>query len=353
MRSILAVGLVAVALVAAAAAASRRLSGAAGTPPYAACPHTAQLAYVAASYSGQKGIVWLARADGSARQRLFAAVKPVLSPNGRMVAVRDFGGAGLGIFTVCGGRVGEYFSPRDAVSGVVWSPDSSLVAAVVDPHPKGSPFHQRLEVIDVTTGRTITVATGDLSFDGGPSFSPAAPYQLAYALTPRANAPTNVWMAAIGGRAVQLTHGRFDDFPLWAPQGILFDHQATRGPTRLELLTGGRSRPLMRANGWWPVAVSGNGRRLAAEGAACGAVWSLSVDLSAHRVVHQFPSDFPPYGISPSGGTLLVAGAPPAKDCGRTRSVIETVPFGGGRPTRIAYGTDPSWADSSAIDVQG
>jgi hypothetical protein len=32
--------------------------------------------------------------------------------------------------------------------------------------------------------------------------------------------------------------------------------------------------------------------------------------------------------------------------------VIETVPFGGGRPTKIAYGTSPSWANSASVSVQ-
>jgi hypothetical protein len=123
------------------------------------------------------------------------------------------------------------------------------------------------------------------------------------------------------------------------------------GLPELEQIAGGHSTKLMRLNGW-PVALSSDGLHLAAEGAACGAVWPLSVNLATRRVVHQFGNGFAPFGISPSGGALLIAGSPPSGDCGGERSVIETVPFAGGRPTKIAYGTSPSWADSAAVGVQ-
>jgi hypothetical protein len=61
---------------------------------------------------------------------------------------------------------------------------------------------------------------------------------------------------------------------------------------------------------------------------------------------------FAPHGISPSGASILIAGSAPQKDCGGPRSMIETVPFAGGKPTFIAFGTDPSWADSRAAGVQ-
>src|ERR1019366_711704 len=158
--------------------------GAQGTPraraavTAAQCSRTQQLAYVATNFPGEKGMVWFAAANGGERRRLFRAATPELSPDGAMVAVTEFGhAAGLGIFTVCGGRVGEYFSAHDGISGIVWSPDSSLVAVVVDPHPNGSAFGQRLVVIDVATGHVTTVATGFLNGWGGPSFSPPSPHQ--------------------------------------------------------------------------------------------------------------------------------------------------------------------------------
>src|SRR5579872_4671941 len=120
----------AAALVLASGVQSTLGANAAGAP--VTCSRTEQLAYVAANFPGAKGVVWLASANGHNRRRLFAAANPELSPDGRMVAVTEFGhSAGLRIFTVCGRLVGEYFGAREGVSGIVWSPDSGLVAAVV------------------------------------------------------------------------------------------------------------------------------------------------------------------------------------------------------------------------------
>ncbi len=329
--------------------------GARGMPSARAaaqCSRTRQLAYVDAKYAGAKGMVSVAAADGSGRQQLFEAATPELSPNGRMIAVTDFGGAsGLGIFDVCGGLVGEYFSSRDAVTGIVWSPDSSLVAAVVDPHPMGSAFGQHLQIVDVATKQVSNVATGFLNGFGGPSFSPTTPDRVAYEVIPHVDANADIWSAMIGRPAQQLTRGGSNEFPLWGPQGILYEQTPNSGLPELDLISGGHSRPIMRLNGW-PVALSSDGLHLAAEGAACGVVWPLSVNLATRKVVAKLANGFAPFGISPPGGSLLIAGSPPGLDCGGPRSVIETVPFGGGKPTVIADGTDPSWADSSAVSVQ-
>jgi hypothetical protein len=315
------------------------------------CSRTEQLTYVAANYG--KGMVSFADANGAGRRQLFRAATPEISPNGRMVAVTRFGRSdALGIFTVCGGRVGAYFSAHDAITGITWSPDSSMVAAVVDPQRNGSVFGQRLVLIDIATGQVRTVATGFLSGWGGPSFSPTAPYRLAYDVVPRVNGDPDVWATSIGTPAEQLTHGGWNEFPLWGPQGILYEHVPSSGEgNELERFSGGHATKLMRLNGW-PVALSSDGVHLAAEGAACGVVWPLSVNLVTRKVVHQFANGFAPFGISPSGGALLVSGSPPAGECGGKRSVIETVPFGGGKPTKIAYGSSPSWADSPAVSVQ-
>lgn len=320
----------------------------------APCGRTAQLAYVTASYSGQRGAVWLAAADGSARRQLARAATPVLAPSGALVAVtRPGAAAGLEVLTACGDRVGTFFGAADHVSGMAWSPDSSMLAAIVDPHPGGSDvFGQRLVVIDVASGGQTTVAKGFLDGFGSPSFSPTPPYQLAFDNTPRRGAHTNVWSATVGQPATQVTHSGENQYPLSAPQGILYSHVTSSGRTTLDLATDGRTTTLMKLMGW-PVAISADGRRLAAEGAACGAVWPLSVDLSTRKVVHQFRDGFAPFGISPTGGSMLIAGSPPVRDCGGKRSRIERVAFRGGAARFIAYGVNPSWASSAAANVLG
>jgi Tol biopolymer transport system component len=318
----------------------------------APCSRTGQLAYSAAKHPGGKATIWLADADGSHRRRLLRAATPVLSPNGAMVAVTKFDRAGgLGLFTACGGRVGQFFSSHDTVTGITWSPDSSIVAAVVAADPERAPFSEKLELVQVATGQVTTVATGFLGGWGGPTFSPTSPDQLAYANVPKVGRNPNIWSVTLGQRSVQLTRRGTNQYPVWGPQGLMYQHSLPDGKPYLDLFTAGHSSTVMKLEAW-PVAVSSDGKHLAAESAACGVVWPVSVDLSTRRVVHQFPTSFAPYGISPDGGSMLIAGSKPKADCGGPRSVIEMVPFSGGKPKFVADGTDPSWADSQASGVQ-
>jgi hypothetical protein len=317
----------------------------------ASCSSTSQLAYSAAKHAGGTAMIWLANADGSGRRRLVRAATPALSPNGAIVAVTKFDrSGGLGLFTACGGLVHQFFSSHDTISGVTWSPDSSMVAAVVAANPEQAPFHEKLELIEVATGRVTTVATGFLSGWGGPTFSRTAPLKVAYSEVPKVGRNPNIWLETPGHPSVQITRSGTNQYPVWGPQGLLYQHSLHDGRSYLDLFTGGLSSTVMKLEAW-PVAVSSDGTHLAAEGAACGVVWPVSVDLSTHQVVHQFPDSFAPYGISPSGGSLLIAGSKPRGDCGGPPSVIETVPFPGGKPTFVADGTDPSWADSQASGV--
>ena len=180
----------------------------------APCARTSQLAYSAGKYSGQKAMVWLADANGSHRRKLLRAAAPVLSPNGGMVAVTRFGGsAGLGLFTVCGGLVGRFFSGHDTITGISWSPDSSIVAAVVAANPEQAPFHERLKEIDVATGQVTNVATGFLSGWGGPSFSPGSSHQLAYANVTEVGHNASIWSVTPGQPSVQADHERHQSVP--------------------------------------------------------------------------------------------------------------------------------------------
>jgi len=318
----------------------------------ASCSRTSQLAYSAGKQPGQKAMVWLANANGSNRRRLLRAADPVLSPSGGMIAVTHFdGSAGLGLFTACGGLISKFFSSHDTITGVTWSPDSSIVAAVVAANPEQAPFHEKLDLIEVATGQVTNVATGFLGGWGGPTFSATSSHQFAYANVTKVGANSNIWSVTPGQPSVQLTKSGTNQYPVWGPQGLLYQHVLRDGKSYLDRFAGGRSSTLMKLEAW-PVAVSSDGTRLAAESAACGVVWPVSVNLSTRKVVHQFPDSFAPYGISPSGRSILISGSTPSADCGGPRSVIETVPFSGGKPAFVADGTDPSWADSRASGVQ-
>jgi hypothetical protein len=348
MSMLLVVGTLAVGLLLVGAVHGRAAGGASA----ASCSRTSQLAYSGGKYSGQKGMVWLANANGSDRRKLVRAATPVLSPNGEMVAVTNFGGsAGLGLYTACGGLVRKFFSSHDTITGISWSPDSSIVAAVVAANPEHSPFHEQLKEIDVATGKTTTVGTGFLSAWGGPTFSPGSSNQLAYPDVTKVGHNPSIWSVTPGHASVQLTANGTDQYPVWGPQGILYQHTLKNGKTYLDLLSGGHSSTLMKLLAW-PVAVSRDGTHLLAEGAACGVVWPVTVNLATRKVVHQYGTSFAPYGISPSGGSILISGSTPRADCGGPRSVIEIASFSGGKPKFVADGTDPSWADSRAAGVQ-
>jgi hypothetical protein len=345
---VLAVGTLAVALLLIGAGHGRAAAGARA----ASCQRKSQLAYSAGKYSGQKAMVWLANANGSGRRKLVPAANPVLSPNGEMVAVTNFGGsAGLGLFTACGGRVSQFFSSHDTITGISWSPDSSILAAVVAANPNQAAFHEQLKEIDVATGKVTNVATGFLSAWGGPTFSPGSSNQLAYSVVTKVGHNPSIWSMTPGHASVQLAANGTNQYPVFGPQGILYQHTLKNGKSYLDLLSCGHSSTVMKLLAW-PVAVSSDGTHLLAEGAACGVVWPVTVNLSTRKIVHQFPSSFAPYGISPSGGSILISGATPRADCGGPRSVIEIASFSGGKPKFVADGTDPSWADSRAVGVQ-
>jgi hypothetical protein len=310
----------------------------------ASCAKTSQLAYSAGRYSGQKAMIWLANANGSDRRKLLRAATPVLSPNGEMVAVTKFGGsAGLGLFTTCGGLLSKFFTSHDTITGITWSPDSSIVAAVVAADPNHA-FHEQLKEIDVATGKVSNVATAFLSGWGRPTFAPGTSHQLAYAAVTKVGHNPSIWSMVPGHASVQLTRHGNDQYPVWGPQGLLYQQTLNNGKAYLDLLSNRHSSTLMKLLAW-PVAVSSDGNHLLAEGAACGVVWPVTVNLSTRKVVHQYPTSFAPAAISPSGGSILFSGSKPRKDCGGPRSVIETAPFSGGKPVFVADGTDPSWAE--------
>jgi Tol biopolymer transport system component len=221
---------------------------------------------------------------------------------------------------------------------------------VVAADPEHAPFHEKLDIIQVATGHVTTIATGFLDAWGGPTFSPTS-QQIAFSNVPKVRRHPNIWTDTLGQPSVQLTTRGINQYPVWGPRGLLYQHANESGKTFLDVSANGRTSTVMKLEAW-PVAVSSDGEHLAAESAACGVVWPVSVDLSTHKVVHQFPTSFAPHGISPDGQSLLISGSKPSADCGGPRSIIETVPFSGGKPRLIADGTDPSWADSQASGVQ-
>jgi hypothetical protein len=92
-----------------------------------------------------------------------------------------------------------------------------------------------------------------------------------------------------------------------------------------------------------PLAASANGNRLIAEYEGPGVIIPLAVQLSPRRVraLAIGGTKLQAAGISPDGRTLLLERR--ASAFLFHEGVVETVPFGGGQPTRIASGDSAAW----------
>ena len=101
--------------------------------------------------------------------------------------------------------------------------------------------------------------------------------------------------------------------------------------------------PRALVSGLVPLAASADGNRLIAEYEGPGVIIPLAVQLSPRRVraLATGGTKLQAAGISPDGRTLLVERRSSALLF--HEGVVETVPFGGGQPTRIAAGDSAAW----------
>src|SRR5689334_17031166 len=105
--------------------------------------------------------VWTARDDGSAPRKIARGTQPVISPDGKWVAWRDFPTDTVRLRKLAGHNV-RRVAKSLAIGDVRFSPDSERL---------GIALHGRLVVYDIDSRETATVAKG---FINGFSFSPDA-----------------------------------------------------------------------------------------------------------------------------------------------------------------------------------
>lgn len=274
--------------------------------------------------------IWVASPDGSHRGFLAIGDEPVVSPDGRYVAfVND--GAVLVIPTAGGAttEVGSGHSPT-------WAPNSQFLA-----------FDRASGrvVVDLDTGKQLTT----IPYDGEDelAFSPDSE-RIAYGFDYDLYVvPTR------GGSTIRLTDDHNLDGIVWGKPGIAFGRDLTRplhgrkgDASRLSedvWLTNGHLRNahrLTHAGRFMlsPVAFSADGRSLLATtvGIHSGRPWAI--DLPTHTLWPLTgPADIWPMDISRDGSTVLaLGGACDAYPGGR--GIIETIPFGGGKPHVVARG---------------
>jgi hypothetical protein len=279
---------------------------------------------------------------------------PSVAPDGRMVSSSALGSIGpaLTLYETAASRSHSFFNDRVIATPLAWSPDSRYLAVLLQTDGTQS-ISTGLAVIDTTTMTARTVATGIIS---RASFAPSGPDRLVYGQARSQQIEDAVNLYTVnpdGSDPTQLTTDGNSLLPLWTARGIVYDRETRRGvgaapAYQLWLLHGGHRTQLTHMTPralvavLVPLAASANGNRLIAEYEGPGVIIPLAVQLSPRRVraLATGGTKLQGAGISRDGRTLLLVRASALLF---REGVVETVPFGGGRPTRIASGDSAAW----------
>jgi hypothetical protein len=302
---------------------------------------------------------------GGGRHEVGHGQDPSVAPDGRMVSSSALGSVGpaLTVYETAGRRSHSFFNDSVIAVPLAWSPDSRYLAVQLRTDARRI-TSTGLAVIDTRTMTARTIATGAVI---GASFAPSGPDRLVYGYEARSD-PVNDRMVNLytvnpdGSDRTQVTTDGNSLQPLWTAKGIVYDREARHSvgalPTyELWLLLGGNSTQLTsRASvaEIVPVAASANGNRLIADYDGTGVSSALAVQLSPRsvRLLAAGGTTVWGAGISRDGQTLLLeraaASRPPTPSSGLQSfpphdDLIETAPFGGGLPTRIASGDSAAW----------
>ena len=331
---------------------------AAASQAAASQPRSVQIAYTTGTATSGP-YVWIANASGADGRKLGLGEEPLISPNGAYVAASEpeSKGPALRLYSTTDVATRGLFNVA-SVSAVplAWSPDSHYVAVQLSStHLKTS--QDGLAVIDTTTMQATMVASGVVY---GASFDPSATggdrlvYGLARSLDPTAT--VNLYtVGANGSRPTQLTHDGHSLQPVWSATGIVFVRQTLRGKTgyplhQLWLRVGSRLTQLTHipvgklAAGLVPLDVSRSGDRILAEFVGEDTSYAWVVQVSPRRVqqVTAGSNKFIQGGAISSDGTRLLVDAG-AFQAPASHGTVESVGFGGGKPTRLARGAEPTW----------
>ncbi|HET6571773.1 MAG TPA: hypothetical protein VFG58_09840, partial [Solirubrobacterales bacterium] len=326
------------------------------------------LAYVTEGRRGGPTYVWLARADGSGARRMAAGEAPLLSPDGRKLALArvDSRRSALLILSPRGGAVGKYFDFMQRVEPLVWSPDSRYLAVwVLGPSAK----QPRLVVVDTVAKRARTVARGQIE---GASFAPQGADRLVFGLgrSQLFSAPRDLYVVrARGGRARRLTDDGSSLNPVWSRRGILYDRRSLResepshapAPPAYEIFLYRKSGSVQITHvdppplvvGLVPVAVSADGDRLLANyyeerfGSLRSFPWAVDVPAGTTRPLSPLESGFVAEGrgISRDGSRVLVENEPAGLHRRLSYSSVGSIPFSGGAEQDLVDAAgDPGWS---------
>jgi hypothetical protein len=336
------------------AAAIAVLMGVALTIGLTACSGSAPtigVAYVTGA-ANSPSFVWLARPNGSHARRLGRGSRPLLAPNGSLVAATR--GSGLVLYPTADGSPHRYFDRSGVIAtATAFSPNSRYLAVVLSSTNPTSAAGSALAVIDTTTFGYRIIVRRQIY---GASFAPDGSDRIAYAsaATPGLGAPVDVHLIGPdGSRPQQITHDGRSLNPVWGQRGIAFDRERlrvnaepayhvwmmARDGRSLRPLTGLRI-PALR-DGLVPLGFSADGGRLLAEyvGLDTSEAWLLT--LSEGRIV-RLGTDLTGTALSRNGARALVDRGGFLNAPGQ--GIVESLPLGGGPPRVLAaHGSNPSW----------
>jgi Tol biopolymer transport system component len=307
---------------------------------------------------GDKGVPKIVIVVAGHRRTIGAGGVPAVAPNGRAVAFGTEGGkVAVDVYSSRGKLIGKYFDGKRVEAGPIeWSPDSRYIAVgLTDVNSTTTVGESGLAIIDTSTGRATTIAHGQLE---GVSWAPTVDV-LVFGLAKSVNqqGPSNLYVSGPDGSSLaQLTTDNHSVDPVWGALGVAYVKFRNRGRNnapayQLWLLNPkGQSRQITHTKpgplveGLVPIAVSANGQRMVAgyAGEDTDNAYTVNLVTRAVREVHSGEQIVTAWGISRNGKRVLVdvGGFENNNSAGK----VESVPFGGGRPTVLAkHGDYPSW----------
>jgi hypothetical protein len=304
--------------------------------------------------------VWVAKANGGSPRTLGAGDEPLISPSGGYVAASSNAskGSALELYSTAGAAP-HGFLKASAVSAqpIAWSPDSRYLAVELS-STNLKARDDGLAVIDTTTMRATTLVSGGTI--AGASFNPASSGgdRLVYGIFASSNpsGPCNLYtVGPSGADTTQLTHDNRSLEPVWGAKGIVFVHETPRGADafpiyQLWLRAGSKSIQLTHVKvqklvaGLAPISISSDGNRILAEfgGQDTSDAWTVQISPRRVEPLDAGGDKFVQGGAISANGKQVIVDVG-AFEQPSSRGTVESVPFGGGKPTRLARGADPSW----------
>ena len=319
-----------------------------------------RVTYIIGLGTSQRPQVVIAGIDGKSPVTLGpASAGALLSPDGTQVAAIDIDNSQspksstLSLWPAGGGDARTLQKSAQFMQLLAWSPDSTLLLVATG--------GGQLMVINAASGVSTTVATGVFY---RASFEPGGSDQIVYAKTIKS--AVNLYVtSSIGTPTRQLTRDGHSEYPVWGPNGIVYSRVTQRAKTQkgqktpgveyqLWLIKPGGGSPRQLTNvpvgpsvwGLTPIALSANGKHLLANllgpnNRTEAYVVDLSSPKTAPRDLTGEASGTVGDAISARGDLILLTKGTLQNP---TASSVETVKWGGGKPTVLAeHGAYASW----------